>query len=443
MKTTWEISENSTGTLTAHVEVDAWHAAQEKAFNKLAKDTEVPGFRKGKAPKEMVRKQLSDQSILMEALNSSISDFYKEALDAQDLFPVAQPEIDIQSLTLDELILTFNVVTKPEVKLGDYKAVQVDMEEVSVSDDEITEKLESLQREFATMVVKDDGEAVEDGDTVVIDFEGFDEKGIAFEGGKGENFDLEIGSNSFIPGFEEQLIGFKVDDDKEIRVTFPEDYQALDLAGKPAVFKVKVHEIKKEVLPELNDEFAKDVDREDVDTLDQLKASIKDEIEHQKEHDAHHAADDAYIDEILASSEVEIPEVMIDDETDSMLEDFKQRIGQQGLTYDLYKQILNQTDEDVIEQIKPDAVKRVRMRLVFEAIADNEGFVVSEEEIDAEYENVAAMYGLEVKEVEKMASRDAIAYDVKIKKATDFLMDKHHEHIGIHTHDDEHDHDHE
>lgn len=431
MKTTWEILEKSAGKLTVEVSGEAWEKAQEKAFNKLALETEVPGFRKGKAPKEMIKSRVSEQAILMEAINSNISEFYREALEEAGVEPVAQPEVNIESLTPVEVKLVFNVVGKPEVKLGDYQNVVVDLEEVEVSEDEIDAELKRLQEEYAAMVVKEEG-TVEMDDTVVIDFEGFDE-GVAFEGGKGENHELKIGSNSFIPGFEEQLIGLGIGEEKDLNVSFPEEYQAEELAGKPVVFKVKVHEIKKEVLPELNDEFAKDVDRDGVDTLEQLKEDIKSTLLHGKEHDAYHTAENQYMENVIKTAEVEIPEVMIDEEANQLFEDFKQRIQQQGLTYDMYKQILNQTDEDVLAQVRPDAINRLEMRLVLEAIAKAEGIEASEADVDQEYANLAAQYGMEVAQIEQLAPRDAIQFDVIIKKTYDHLMVKHHEHVGSHS----------
>lgn len=432
MKTTWEKLEKSTGKLTVEINGEAWLAAQEKAFNKLAKEVEIPGFRKGKAPKEMVKSRISDQDLLMEALNENISDFYREALDENEIEPVAQPEVNVDSLTPEEAILTFNVVVKPEVTLGDYNSVKVDLEEVEVTEDEVNSELENLQTQFATMVVKDEDGKVEMDDTVVIDFEGFDKDNLAFDGGKGENFDLKIGSNTFIPGFEEQLIGLKINDEKEVNVTFPEEYQAENLAGQPAVFKVKLHEIKYEVVPELNDEFAKDVDREGVETLEDLKENIRHELLHAKEHDAYHTAENAYMEAVVATGEVEIPQEMIDEESNQLFEDFKQRLTQQGLTYDMYKQLLNQSDEDVLAQVRPDAIKRLEMRLVLEEIAKKEGITVTEEDITAEYVNLAAQYGLDTEQIEKMAPRDAIAYDVKIKKIYNDLMDRHYENVGSH-----------
>lgn len=433
MKTTWEIIEKSTGKMSVTIAGERWQEVQEKAFNKLAKDTEVPGFRKGKAPKEMIKSRISSQNILMEALNDNISDFYVEAIEEHKIEPVAQPEVNIESLTLDEVVLTFTVVTKPEVILGDYENVVVDLEEVEVSEDELNDELAKLQEEFATMIVKDEDETVAIDDTVVIDYEGFDEDGVAFEGGKADNFDLVIGSNTFIPGFEDQLIGLKVNEEKDLNITFPEEYQAAELAGKPVVFKVKVHEIKSKQLPELNDDFAKDVDREGVETLDDLKTNIKDTLQHQKEHDAYHTAENQYMEEVIATAEVEIPEVMIEDEAKQLFEDFKQRIQSQGLTYDMYKQILGQTDEDVLEQVRPDAVTRLEMRLVLEAIANKENIEVSSDDIENEYTALTAQYGMELAQIKQLAPADSIAYDVKIKKVYDHLMEKHYAHVGSHA----------
>ena len=375
----------------------------------------------------MARKQLSDQSILLEAVDMVIQEAYVHGLEEHNFVPVAQPRLDLKSLTLEEVVLLFDVTVKPEVTLPeDYKSYKLEVEPVEVDEEEIAHQLEHLQKDYAEWEIKEEGQ-VEEGDTVILDYEGFKD-GEAFEGGKAENAELEIGSNSFIPGFEDGLVGLSSGESKDLNLTFPEEYQATELAGADVVFKVTVHEIKNKVYPELDDDFAKLVNEEGVETLEDLKASLKDKLMKEKDAQAHQEAESKLMEKLVEATKMELPEAMIEDETQQMHQEFQQRLSQQGLTYDLYKQILNQTDEDVLAQIKPDAIKRIQTRLVLEAVADDQALEASEEEIEKEYQVIADTYQMELEQVKQLATADQIGYDVRLKKAYDILVEHDHDH---------------
>lgn len=423
MLSTWTKKENSTGTLNVTVNEDAWKDAQKRAFKKLAKDVEVPGFRKGKAPEAMVKKAISEQSILMEAVNEALQEMYTFALDQEKVVPIAQPEVAIQSLTANELVVDFNITVSPEVTLAqDYKTLSFKPKQVRVTAKEIDEELEKLQKDYLEWELKEDGE-VEDGDKIILDYAGY--KGEeAFEGGSQENAELEIGSGSFIPGFEEQLIGVKSGESKDLNLTFPQDYPAEELKGADVVFKTTVHEIRKKVLPELNDDFAKLVNEENVTTLDELKASIKARLTETKKAENLNESENLLLDAVVDGATVEIPQVLIDSEANQMLEEFKQRLSQQGLNYDLYKQLVQQSDEDVFAQITPDATKRVKLRLVLDQVAKQENLEASDEDVEKEYQTISEMYGLELDQIKQMATPEDIAYDVRLKKARESLLEQ-------------------
>lgn len=423
MLSTWTKKENSTGTLNVTINEDAWKDAQKRAFKKLAKDVEVPGFRKGKAPEAMVKKAISEQSILMEAVNEALQEMYTFALDQEKVVPIAQPEVAIQSLTANELVVDFNITVSPEVTLAqDYKTLSFKPKQVRVTAKEIDEELEKLQKDYLEWELKEEGE-VENGDKIILDYAGY--KGEeAFEGGSQENAELEIGSGSFIPGFEEQLIGVKSGESKDLNLTFPQDYPAEELKGADVVFKTTVHEIRKKVLPELNDDFAKLVNEENVTTLDELKASIKARLTETKKAENLNESENLLLDAVVDGATVEIPQVLIDSEAKQMLEEFKQRLSQQGLNYDLYKQLVQQSDEDVFAQITPDATKRVKLRLVLDQVAKQENLEASDEDVEKEYQTISEMYGLELDQIKQMATPEDIAYDVRLKKARESLLEQ-------------------
>lgn len=421
MKSTWTLNENSTGLLTVEVDEKAWKKAQEKALEELTKDVEVQGFRKGQAPTKLARKQLGDTKILMEAMDMIANEAFVAGMLETKIEPVATPELDIEVITEDALTLKFNVTIKPDVELGEYKGIKVEANDVTVSDEDVAAELEKLREEQAELHVKETG-AVENGDTVVIDFEGFKDEE-AFEGGKGENYSLEIGSNSFIPGFEEALIGLESGAEKDLDITFPETYHVEDLKGQPVVFKVTVHEIKTRVLPELNDEFVELLDDESVTTLDELKETIRTNLEAQRKQIEEDRVNDELMQTVASNAKIDIPAAMIEEEVNQMFNEFNQRLAQQGMNFDFYSQILGQTEEDVKGQMREDAEKRVRTRLTLEKIAEVENLKVSEEEIDQEFNEISEMYGIELEQIKNLVSPEAVSYDVLLRKAVELVKE--------------------
>jgi trigger factor len=422
MSAKFEKLEGNQGVLTVEVDAETFNQGLDEAFKKVVKQVNVPGFRKGKMPRGMFEKRFGVESLYQDALDIILPDAYENAIKETGIEPVDRPEVDVEQIEKGQnLIFTAKVTVKPEVKLGEYKGLEVEKLEDTVTDEEVDAEIKQLQERNAELVVKEEG-TVENGDTVVIDFEGFVD-GEAFEGGKAENYSLEIGSGSFIPGFEEQLVGIATGEEKDVEVNFPEEYHAENLAGKPATFKVKVHEIKAKELPELDDEFAKDVDDE-VETLDELKAKTRTRLEETKKRDAENSLKDTLIEKASENAEIDIPEAMVNTELDRMLREFEQRLQMQGMNLDLYFQFSGQDENALREQMKEDAGKRVRVNLTLEAIAKAENIEVSEEEISAELENMATMYGVSADEIKSMlGGLDGITEDLKIRKAIDFLVE--------------------
>ena len=421
MKTTWTVVEKSKGELKVTINGEVWVQAQEKAFDKLAKNVEVDGFRKGQAPKGLAKRQVSEQNILMEAVDEVAQAALIAGLKEHDLNPIARPELGLDTITAEEVTMTFTIQVKPEVKLATYKGLEVKKEEVTVSAEEVDAKVTELREQFAELVLKETGN-VEDKDTAVIDFEGFKD-GEAFEGGKGENYALEIGSNSFIPGFEEQVIGMGTNEEKEISLSFPENYGAEQLAGQAVVFKVKVNEIKQRELPEVNDEFAKEANQEGVETLADLKSKFETELLAEKSKKAEDDANNQLLTLVVDASEVDIPEILIEEETDSLLEDFQRRIESQGFNMEQFSQITGQKESDLREQMKVDAANKVKVRLVLDEIAKQENIGFTDEEIEHEYQEIASAYGMEIDKVKELASVDTIGYDLRLRKAFNIIRE--------------------
>lgn len=420
MSSTWQLNEQSKGELKATVNGETWTKAQDKAFKKLAQKVNLPGFRKGQAPLNMVKKHVGKQNILMEAIDEVAGEALMNGVKEHELQMIARPELGVEKIDENEVVLTFAITVKPEVTLGEYKNLGVKKEAVEVTAAEIDEEAAKLQEKFAELVIKEAGEAVEDGDTAVIDFEGFKDE-VPFEGGKGESYPLVIGSGSFIPGFEEQLVGMKADETKDINVTFPAEYQAEELAGQPVVFKVTVHEIKKKELPALDDELVKQAEIKDVETLDAYKEYIKNQITETKTNQAEEKYANDILTKICENSKVEIPQIMIEDETDRLVNDFAQRLQSQGFSLDQFKQITGQSQEAIRAELGKDAQQKVNVRLVLEAIAAKEGLEVSDEEVEAEYTKLAENYHMEVEKIKELLDHDAIAYDLEIRKAMDLV----------------------
>ncbi|WP_186576235.1 trigger factor [Aquibacillus kalidii] len=423
MTAKWEKQEGNEGLLTVEVESEKFDKALDQAFKKVVKQVQVPGFRKGKMPRGLFEQRFGVESLYQDAVDIILPEAYSGAIDETGIEPVDQPEVDITQIEKGKnLIFTAKVTVKPEVKLGEYKGLEVEEENTEVSDEDVEHELKHQQEHHAELVVKEEG-TVENGDTVVMDFEGFVD-GEAFEGGKAENHSLEIGSGSFIPGFEEQLVGKEAGVDAEVEVTFPEEYHAEELAGKAATFKVKIHEIKAKELPELDDEFAKDVD-EEVETLDELKKKIRERLENQKATDADNKKRESLVEQASDNAEVEVPEAMVSTELDRMLNEFEQRLQMQGMTLDMYYQFSGQDADALKEQMKEDAGKRVKTNLTLEAIANTENVEATEEDINKELETMASMYQVDTEQLTQMlgGNTDAIKEDLKFKKAIDFLVE--------------------
>ena len=422
MKTEWIKLEGNLGEIKVEFEAQEWKAAQDKALKKLAKRVNIPGFRAGKAPMAMVKKQLSPVAILQDAMDAILDEhFTKIIMDCPEQV-IAQPTLDINEINEGALKVTFKVEVKPEITLGQYKGFEVTKEAVEVTEEEIENELKRMQEQYAELTVKEEG-TVEEGDTAVIDFEGFVD-GVAFEGGKGENHPLVIGSHSFIEGFEEQLVGMAANEEKEIQVKFPENYGAEDLSGKDATFKVLVREIKTRTLPAL-EELAEEAEIEGVETLEDLKLNIKTRMLNQKEA----AAEEKYTDElytkVIEATEFDLPEAILNQELESTVNDIRQNIQNQGLDLDTFLKITGKTAETFKEEIKPQAEKRARLNLILEAIVKAENLTVSEEEIDEEIKAMAESYGKEFDEVKELlaAYRNTISGDLLMRKAVAIIRD--------------------
>jgi len=423
MSVKWEKNEGNEGVLTFEVDVATFDKALDQAFDKVVKDVELPGFRKGRIPRAIFESKFGVESLYQDAVDIVLPEAYSNAVEEAGIFTVDQPNVDLEVIEKGEpLVFTANVTVKPEVTLGEYKGLEVEAIAVEVTEEDVEEEMKRLQEKQAELVLKEEGEVVE-GDTVVIDFEGFlgDEP---FEGGKGENHSLEIGSGQFIPGFEEKLIGASSGEDVDVEITFPEEYHAEDLAGKDVLFKVKVHEIKEKELPELDDEFAKDVD-EDVETLDELKEKTEKNLRDQKETEADNAKREQLIEQASNNATVDIPEAMIETELDQMLNEFQQNLQAQGMTIEMYSQFTGQDEETLKAQMKEDAGKRVKTNLTLEAIIEAENLEVEESDVNEELDKMASMYNLEIDQIKQMlgGNTEAIENDLKFKKAIDFLVD--------------------
>lgn len=422
MSVKWEKLEGNLGILTVEVDANKVNEGLDTAFKKVVKKVNVPGFRKGKMPRSLFEKRFGVESLYQDALDVLLPEAYANAIEEAGIEPVDRPEIDIEQMEKGKnLIFTAKVVTKPEVKLGQYKDLEVEKLDTTVTDEDVNNELKSMQERHAELTLKENG-TVENGDTVVIDFEGFVD-GVAFEGGKAENYSLEIGSGSFIPGFEDQLVGLEAGAEKDVEVTFPEEYHAEELAGKPATFKVKVHEIKTKELPELDDEFAKDAD-EEVETLAELTSKIKAGLQESKNNEAKAHLQDTLVQMASDNAEIDIPEVMVETELDRMLKEFEQRLQMQGMNLELYFQFSGQDEASLRGQMKDDAAKRVRFNLTLEAIVKAENIEVTDEEVNQEFEKMAEMYKMPVAEIKKlMGNIDGLKEDLKIRKAVDFLVE--------------------
>lgn len=403
------------------IEASKFEEAIQKVYVKSAKYFNIPGFRKGKAPYKIVEKQYGAQIFYEDAFNEVAGEVYEKELTDAKIEAVSRPEIDIIQMEKGkDLIFTAVVQTKPEVTLGKYKGIELKKVEYNVEEKDIDHEIGHMQERNARLVNVED-RPVEKNDTTVIDFEGFVD-GVAFEGGKAENHELVIGSNTFIPGFEDQIIGMKIGEEKDINVTFPEEYFSKDLAGKPAVFKVKLHEIKKKELPVVDDEFAKDVS--EFDTIKELKDSIKEKLEEENKNKAKYETEEEAIKTVCDNTEIDIPSGMVETETDNMIKDIEQRLMYQGLNFAQYLQMMGKTEEDMRKEMKEQAERQVKTKLVLGAIVEAEKIEATDEEVKAKLEEMATMYGKDAKDLEANESLKAyIAESVKTEKAINFIVD--------------------
>ncbi len=423
MSVKWEKEEGPNNRkLTFEIEPAKIKEGLDTAFNRVKKTLNVPGFRKGKVPRQIFNKMFGEESLYQDALNAVLPEAYANAVAESNIKPVAQPEIDVESMEKDSTwVLTAKVTVEPEVKLGQYKDLEVKARSTEVTDEEVDAEIKKLQEQQAELVLKEDQPAAE-GDTVVIDFEGKVD-GVAFDGGKGENYSLELGSNTFIPGFEDQLVGHKAGETVEVNVTFPEEYHAEDLKGKDAVFETTIHEVKTKELPELDDEFAKDVD-EEVDTLVELKAKTRERLEAQKQNAAKEAIQEEVIDKAVENAEIgEIPGAMIEEDVHRQMDQYLAGLQQQGISADMYYKLTGSSEEDLHKQFESGAQKRVKTNLVLEAIVAAEDIKASEEEINAEIKELAAQYGMEEAAVRSALSDDMLNHDIAIRKVVKEMTD--------------------
>jgi len=409
--------------LTIEVSAEKFDEALKAAYKKNVGKINVPGFRKGKAPMKMIEKLYGAEVFYEDAANIIIPDAYDEEVTASDVEPVARPTVDVEQMEKGKaFIFTATVAVKPEVTLGDYKGIEVDKVEVEVTDEEVMDKLKAEQEKNATMEVVTDRTS-EMGDIVTIDFEGFVDD-VAFEGGKGSDYALTLGSHTFIDTFEDQLVGKNVDDNVDVNVTFPDEYQAEELAGKPALFKVTVKKIEKKVLPEINDELAQDVS--EFDTLDEYKEDIKAKLLDGKTKEANAKKEDAVVEKIIEGATMEIADDMVEMQAERMINEMAQNMQMQGLSFEQYMQFTGMTLEKIKDDMKPQALKRIQARLVLEAVAAAEKFEVTDEEVDAKFEDIAKMYGVEAAKIKENAGEDGIKQmkeDIKVEKAADFVRD--------------------
>ncbi|WP_313175123.1 trigger factor [Streptococcus parasuis] len=420
MSVSFEAKDTNRGVLTFTIGQDAIKPELDRVFNKVKQDINLPGFRKGHLPRAVFNQKFGEEALYQDVVNALLPAAYEAAVAEAGLEVVAQPKIDVVSMEKgQDWTINAEVVTKPEVKLGDYKNLTVSVEATKeVSDEEVDAKIERERNNLAELVIKEG--AAEEGDTVVIDFVGSVD-GVEFDGGKGENFSLGLGSGQFIPGFEAQLVGHAAGEEVNVEVTFPEDYQADDLAGKSALFVTKIHEVKAKEVPALDDELAKDID-EEVETLDELKAKYRKELETAKEIAFDDAVESAALELAVENAEiVELPEEMIHEEVHRAINEFLGGLKQQGISPDMYFQITGTTQDDLHKQYEADAEKRTKTNLVVEAVAQAEDLEATEEEINKEIEDLAATYNMEVEQVRNLLSSEMLKHDIAVKKAVEVI----------------------
>ena len=401
------------------IEKKDWTEAVDKSFEKAQANVKVDGFRKGKVPRNIFEKKFGKESLYEEAINIVLPKAYDKAFKDSKLEPIIQPSIDIKEINEDGVTFVFKITTKPEVKIKKYKGLKVKKEEVKVTKEEVDHQIEHLLEQYAEMIIKDG--KIENGDTAVIDFEGFKD-GKAFDGGKGENYPLVIGSNTFIPGFEEGLIGLKTGDEKDIEVTFPKDYASEELKGQKAVFKVKVNEVKTKELPKMDEDFFKDLGYDKVENEEQLRDLIKVDLEAKKEYENENKYIDALLEEVAKNTEVEIPEELIHEEAHHMVHQYEENLKMQGITLEMFYQFTNSDEHALIKQMEPEAEKRVKYRFMLEEIVNQEKIEVTDKEAKEHAKEIAKQYNMKEDDlIKEYGGLDMIKYDVKMQKALDVI----------------------
>ena len=414
----WTLKEKSVGDMTVTIEGDEWKKAVNKAFRKLAKNLSVDGFRKGAAPIALAEKRISAGQRFIEAVDDNANEWMRAALEELNLTPISQPQLDIKDVNDEKVELVYTFTVEPEAKIGDYKSLKYEVEDYAVTDEEVDEEISRMQKQYADNEVKEG--AAEEGDTVNIDYKGFKD-GVEFEGGSAEGYDLKLGSGSFIPGFEEQLIGAKEGEEKELNLTFPEDYHAEDLAGAAVVFNVKVNEVKTEVVPELNDDFAKELNIKEVETVEDLKKNVRTRLESRKQADAENKAESALMEALVDIVEADIPDVMIEDEVQGQINQLANQLQQYGMSLTSYLQMMGQTAEQLKESYREQAVNTVKIRLGLQAIAKAEGVEPTEEDVEKQYQEIADQYGMELDQVKTIINPEMLKNDVRNMKTLAIL----------------------
>ena len=417
---TWTLKEKSTGELEVVIEGEEWTKAVNKAFNKIAKNVSIHGFRKGCAPKALVEKQVSMGERQAAAIDENINVWLKKGLDETGVEPISQPSVDVREINNEKAVLVYTFQVMPEVTVTDYRGLKYEVEDTTVTDEEVNAEIDRMRKQYADIEEKEG--TAENGDIVNINYEGF--KGeVAFEGGKADNYDLTLGSGSFIPGFEDQLVGVSAGEEKDLHLTFPEDYHAEDLAGAEVVFKVKVNAVKKEVLPEVDDDFAKDVSIPEVETAEQLVVKVRERLEKSRKDAAESKADNALMEELVAHTTVDLPEALIEEEVQNQIQQLANQISQYGMSLTQYLSMMGKKPEDLKEDYRENAVTTVTVRLALEKIAEVENIVPTDADLDEEYETIAKAYGMETEKVKSLINPEMLKKDVANQKAFELVKE--------------------
>ena len=416
------MEKNNEKEITITIEGKEWKYAIDKAFEEANKKVKIDGFRPGKAPKDVFYKKYGKESLFLDAADIVLNDAYKKMIDEnKDLKIVAQPQVALRSISEEKVEFNFTLTTYPEVKLGKYKKLGVEKESVEVTEEEIKNAIDEMRNRYAENITKDG--AIEEGNIAIIDFDGYKD-GVAFEGGKAENYSLEVGSHTFIPGFEEQLVGLKAGDEKDIEVTFPEDYHAEDLKGQKAIFKIKVNEVKEVKIPELDKDFFEDLGMEGIDSEESLRKQVTENIEAHKEHHAEDHFIDSLLEKAMEGMTVDVPEAMVTEEVDRMLRQYEENLKMQGITLEQFYQFTNSDEAALKDQMKEEALKRVKERLLLEAIKEQEKIEATEEEVEKEADSLAAKYNMKKDEFLKLfGGLEMVKYDLEMRKTIEFLKD--------------------